>query len=65
MTVPCTAAPIAQMRKAMLLLNNDEHLRWQMGKAPQRSAYQDFTQEVIVKAMRKHYQKIIDGDVSS
>lgn len=56
---------IAQMQKAMLLLYNDEHLRRQMGEAAQRRAYQDFSQEVIVEAMRKYYQKIIGGEVRS
>ena len=56
---------IDQMQKAMLLLYNDEHLRRQMGEAAQRRAYQDFSQEVIVEAMRKYHQKIIVGEVRS
>ena len=56
---------IAQMQKAMLLLYNDEHPRRQMGEAAQRRAYQDFSQDVIVEAMRKYHQKIIGGEVRS
>lgn len=56
---------IAQMQEAMLLLYHDEHLRRQMGEAAQRRAYQDFSQEVIVEAMRKYYQQVIGGEVRS
>lgn len=55
------AGDIAQMQNAMRLLYADENLRQQMGAAAQRRAYQDFSQEVIVEAMRDYYQQVIGG----
>jgi len=55
------AGDIAQMQNAMRLLYADENLRQQMGVAAQRRAYQDFSQEVIVEAMRDYYQQVIGG----
>jgi len=55
------AGDIAQMQNAMHLLYADENLRQQMGAAAQRRAYQDFSQEVIVEAMRDYYQQVIGG----
>lgn len=55
------AGDIAQMQNAMRRLYADENLRQQMGAAAQRRAYQDFSQEVIVEAMRDYYQQVIGG----
>lgn len=55
------AGDILEMQNAMRLLYTDECLRQQMGAAAQRRAYQDFSQEVIVEAMRDYYQQVIGG----
>lgn len=55
------AGNISQMQDAMRLLYTDEKLRQQMSEAAQRRAYQDFSQAVIVEAMRNYYQQVVGG----
>lgn len=52
---------LGQIQDAMLRLYTDDTLRKQMGKAAQRRAYQDFSQDVIVEAMRQYYVDILGG----
>lgn len=50
---------LAQIQAAMLRLYNDKSLRKKMGDAAQRRAYQDFSQKVIVEAMREYYAEVL------
>lgn len=54
---------LTQIQDAMLRLYTDEALRQQMGEAAQRRAYRDFSQDVIVEAMRQYYSDVLGGQV--
>lgn len=50
---------IAQMQEAMRLLYLDEDLRKKMGDAAHFRAYEDFSQELVVEAMRRFYEEML------
>jgi glycosyltransferase involved in cell wall biosynthesis len=53
------AGSIAQMQDAMKLLYTDKELRKKMGGAAHRRAYEDFSQELVVEAMRLFYEELL------
>lgn len=53
------AGAIAQMQAAMKLLYSDGNLRRKMGDAAHRRAYEDFSQDLVVEAMRLFYEEIL------
>lgn len=53
------AGVISQIQRAMKLLYSDENLRRRMGDAAHRRAYEDFSQDLVVEAMRLFYEDLL------
>lgn len=53
------AGEIAQIQAALKLLYSDASLRKKMGKAAQRRAYDNFSQNFVVEEMRIFYERIL------
>lgn len=53
------AGAILQIQQAMKLLYSDGNLRRRMGDAAHKRAYEDFSQNLVVEAMRQFYEGLL------